>query len=185
MPTSQLFGEEVDDGDIHIFRGSVTDHKRTTGGPEIISLSGGRSTAGLTAFLLRPSAEFEDERRAEHSGTEAAFIIEGSIEIQFSDRVVALSQGDYVQFPGHADSPGSPDITQGNRSDRRERRLTALLFHGRFERVREIGHEIRLILEPNGKPYQAVADFGNRPCIRTHTCVGHRGGMRDKAFNAA
>ncbi len=101
VPTSQLFGEEVDDGDIHIFRGSVTDHKRTTGGPEIISLSGGRSTAGLTAFLLRPSAEFEDERRAEHSGTEAAFIIEGSIEIQFSDRVVALSQGDYVQFPGH------------------------------------------------------------------------------------
>jgi quercetin dioxygenase-like cupin family protein len=29
------------------------------------------------------------------------FIINGSVEVQFSDRVVALSEGDYVQFPGH------------------------------------------------------------------------------------
>jgi hypothetical protein len=31
--------------------------------------------------------------------------------------------------------------------------------------VLDIGHEISLILEPNRKPDQAVADSGNRPCL--------------------
>jgi transcriptional regulator with XRE-family HTH domain len=101
VPTSQLFGEAVDDGDIHLFRGAGSASKRRSGAPEIISLSGGVRPAGLTTFLLRPSDQFEDERRAEHSGTEAVFVIEGSLEVQFSDRVIALCQGDYVQFPGH------------------------------------------------------------------------------------
>lgn len=99
VPTSQLFGEEVDDSDIHIFRGKSG--KRTAKAPEVVSLSGNKPPTGLTTFLLRPSDRFEEEKRAEHSGTEGAFVVEGSVELQFSDRVVALSQGDYVQFPGH------------------------------------------------------------------------------------
>lgn len=98
VPVSQLFGEEVDDGDIHLFRAKG---KRPASAPEIVSLSGSRPSPGLTTFLLRPSDKFEEERRAEHSGTEGAFVVEGSIELQFADRVIALSQGDYVQFPGH------------------------------------------------------------------------------------
>jgi transcriptional regulator with XRE-family HTH domain len=101
VPTSQLFGEEVDDGDIHLFRGNGKGSKRRSGAPAIISLSGNTPPTGLTTFLLRPSDKFEDEKRAEHSGTEGAFVVEGSVELQFSDRVIALSQGDYVQFPGH------------------------------------------------------------------------------------
>jgi transcriptional regulator with XRE-family HTH domain len=98
VPASQLFGEEVDDGDIHLFRAKG---KRPASGPEIISLSGSRTSSGLTTFLYRPSDKFEEERRAEHSGTEGAFVVDGSVELQFADRVIALSQGDYLQFPGH------------------------------------------------------------------------------------
>lgn len=98
VPVSQLFGEEVDDGDIHLFRAKG---KRPASAPEIISLSGSRPSSGLTTFLLRPSDKFAEERRAEHSGTEGAFVVEGRIELQFADRVITLSQGDYVQFPGH------------------------------------------------------------------------------------
>lgn len=101
VPMSQLFGEAVDDSDIHLFRSADQASKRRSGAPEVISLSGSTRPAGLTTFLLRPSDQFEDERRAEHSGTEAVFVIDGSMEVQFSDRVIALCQGDYVQFPGH------------------------------------------------------------------------------------
>lgn len=101
VPTSQLFGEEVDDGDIHLFRGKAKGGKRSASAAEVISLSGNRPSAGLTTFLLRPSDKFEDEKRAEHSGTEGAFVVDGSVELKFSDRVIALNQGDYVQFPGH------------------------------------------------------------------------------------
>lgn len=101
VPTSQLFGEEVDDGDIHLFRGKSKGGRRSSNAPDIISLSGNKPSMGLTTFLLRPSEKFEEEKRAEHSGTEGAFVVEGSIEMQFTDRVIALSQGDYVQFPGH------------------------------------------------------------------------------------
>ena len=98
---SQLFGEAVDDSDIHLFRGADKASERRSGAPEVISLSGSARSAGLTTFLLRPSDQLEDERRAEHSGTEAVFVIDGSVEVQFSDRVIALCQGDYVQFPGY------------------------------------------------------------------------------------
>jgi transcriptional regulator with XRE-family HTH domain len=96
VPMSQLFGEEVADDDIHIFRNKGAKTK-----PAIASLSGNALSTGLSAFLLRPSSGFEDDHRAEHAGTEGTYVLEGSVELQFSDRVVALGVGDYVQFPGH------------------------------------------------------------------------------------
>jgi hypothetical protein len=54
--------------------------------------------------------------------------------------------------------------------------------HGGIKRLRKIGQEIDLILEPNRKPYQAVADPGGGPFIRTHACMSHRGGMGNEAF---
>jgi len=96
--TSQLFGEEVADDDIHLFRRKALKAKKP---PSLIGLSGNASSAHLSAFLMRPSDDFEDEKRAEHSGTEGVYVLEGSVELKFSDRVVALDTGDYVQFPGH------------------------------------------------------------------------------------
>ncbi|MGH7096845.1 MAG: helix-turn-helix domain-containing protein [Stellaceae bacterium] len=101
VPASQLFGEEIDDDDIHLFRSGAKGGELGSEAPELISLSGNTRPTSLAAFLLQPSDNFEEEKRAEHSGTEGAFVIAGDIELQFSDRVIPLSQGDYVQFPGH------------------------------------------------------------------------------------
>ena len=64
-------------------------------------LSRGEGRAGLSAFLARPTANFVADRRAEHAGTEAIYVVEGAIEIQFAKQVVRLAAGDFVQFPGH------------------------------------------------------------------------------------
>lgn len=101
VPASQLFGEEIDDDDIHLFRSGAKRSDLHAGAPELISLSGNSRPTGLAAFLLQPSDKFEEEKRAEHSGTEGTFVIAGEIELQFSDRVIPLTEGDYVQFPGH------------------------------------------------------------------------------------
>lgn len=101
VPAGQLFGEEIDDDDIHLFRSEAKGGEPGSQAPALISLSGNTRPTGLAAFLLRPSDTFEEERRAEHAGTEGTFVIAGTIEVQFSDRVIPLSQGDYIQFPGH------------------------------------------------------------------------------------
>lgn len=99
--TNSVLGEEVDDGDIHLFRGRGKGSKHPSSGSGIVSLSGNLASTGLVTFLLQPSDKFEDEKRTEHSGTEGVFVVEGSVELQFSDRVITLRQGDYIQFPGH------------------------------------------------------------------------------------
>jgi transcriptional regulator with XRE-family HTH domain len=96
--TSQLFGEEVADDDIHLFRGSQAKVRKP---PSLVDLSGNAASTHLSAFLIRPSDTFEDEKRAEHSGTEGLYVLEGSVELQFSDRIVSVAAGDYVQFAGH------------------------------------------------------------------------------------
>lgn len=101
VPTSQLFGEEVADDDIHLFRGTGAKGGKAKRPSALVTLSGNAPSSGLSTFLLRPSDRFEEEKRAEHSGTEGAYVLDGSVELQFSDRVVALNAGDYVQFPGH------------------------------------------------------------------------------------
>ncbi len=98
--TSQLFGEEVADDDIHLHRGNAAG-KSGRNAPKLVGLSGSASSSALNTFLLRPADRFQDETRAEHSGTEGAYVLEGSVELRFSDRVVALNAGDYIQFPGH------------------------------------------------------------------------------------
>ncbi len=101
VSTSQLFGEEVAEDDIHVFRASRGKSAGAGTSRTLVGLSGNNPGAGLTAFLLRPLDEFADEKRAEHSGTEGAYVLEGNVELQFSDRTIALRPGDYVQFPGH------------------------------------------------------------------------------------
>lgn len=99
VPTSQLFGEEVAEGDIQLVRGQGP--SGSTDGYDVTLLSRGAPSPMLRTFLLRPTGAFAEDRRAEHSGVEGAYVIEGAIEIQFTDRTVGLAAGDYVQFPGH------------------------------------------------------------------------------------
>lgn len=100
VSAGQLFGEEIAKDDIQIVRAKKSEKSRRTK-EEITPLSRGADDAGLTAFLMRPTGSFVADRRAEHSGTEAVFVVDGGIEMQFAKQLVRLSAGDYVQFPGH------------------------------------------------------------------------------------
>lgn len=100
VSTGQLFGEEVAKDDIQIVRARKSDGVRRNK-YDVVPLSRGERRTGLSAFLVQPTATFVADRRAEHAGTEAVYVLEGSIEIQFAKQLVCLSTGDFVQFPGH------------------------------------------------------------------------------------
>ncbi|MBR2818043.1 MAG: helix-turn-helix domain-containing protein [Reyranella sp.] len=100
VSTGQLFGEEVAKDDIQIVRARKSEGVRQNK-YGVVPLSRGEGRPGLSAFLVSPTATFTADKRAEHAGTEAVYVLEGSIEIQFAKQVVPLSTGDYVQFPGH------------------------------------------------------------------------------------
>lgn len=101
VSTGQLFGEEVAKGDIQIVRARKPEGVRRNK-YDVVPLSRGEGQPpGLSAFLVRPTANFVADRRAEHAGTEALYVIDGAIEIQFAKQLVRLSAGDFVQFPGH------------------------------------------------------------------------------------
>jgi quercetin dioxygenase-like cupin family protein len=48
-----------------------------------------------------PPRHFSDATHAEHAGEEVLYVISGRIEVKFVDRSIAMSAGDYLQFPGH------------------------------------------------------------------------------------
>lgn len=100
VSTGQLFGEEVAKGDIQIVRARKPESSRRNK-YDVVPLSRGEGRTGLSAFLARPTANFVADRRAEHAGTEAIYVVEGAIEIQFAKQLVRLGAGDFVQFPGH------------------------------------------------------------------------------------
>jgi transcriptional regulator with XRE-family HTH domain len=100
VSTAQLFGEEVAKGDIQIVRARQSGRARGNK-YDVVPLSRSADGAGLKAFLLRPTAGFVADRRAEHAGTEAVYVVEGTIEVQFAKQLVQLSAGDFMQFPGH------------------------------------------------------------------------------------
>ncbi len=104
VPTGMLFGETVDDDDIHVVR--TTDRRpmqdcADPGRYALTPLSEGALASHVEAYLMHPSSDFEEDDRAQHGGTEAVFVVEGQVEIAFADRTLELATGDYIQFPGH------------------------------------------------------------------------------------
>jgi transcriptional regulator with XRE-family HTH domain len=103
ISVSQLFGESVDDGVIHVSRAGLRKGPVGEGGAgyRTEALTTGRGHEGLEGFVFYPPEEFLDDLRAEHGGQELLYVTAGQVEIRFADRIVALSAGDAVQFPGH------------------------------------------------------------------------------------
>ena len=102
VPVSQLFGEVIDDGAIHVTRTSDRAERAVRGENDyrIETLTQGKGSEGIEGFLLFPTDTFVDDLRAEHDGEELLFVVEGSVEVKFADRTILLAAGDSVQFPG-------------------------------------------------------------------------------------
>lgn len=103
VPVAQLFGEALDDSAIHISRADTRtspSDRRAGSGYRLEALTAGKGGAGLEGFLVHPPPAFSEEFRAEHDGEELLFVVAGEVEVKFADRVIALSRGDALQFPG-------------------------------------------------------------------------------------
>ncbi|UPK01335.1 XRE family transcriptional regulator [Bradyrhizobium sp. 170] len=102
IPVGRLFGEQIVDSDIHLVR--MASHKPEEGpvhGYSFIPLSPAGSDRRNEAFLMLPPRQFSEATHAEHAGEEMLYVISGRIEVKFVDRSIAMSTGDYLQFPGH------------------------------------------------------------------------------------
>jgi transcriptional regulator with XRE-family HTH domain len=102
VPVARLFGEQTGDTDIHLVR---TASRKPEEDPmhdySFVSLSPAGSDRRNEAFLMTPPRHFSEATHAEHAGEEMLYVISGRIEVKFVDRSIAMSAGDYLQFPGH------------------------------------------------------------------------------------
>ncbi|SFN83005.1 transcriptional regulator, XRE family with cupin sensor [Bradyrhizobium sp. Rc3b] len=102
IPVARLFGEQIGDSDIHLVR--TANHKPEddpVNGYSFIPLSPAGSDRRNETFLMAPPRHFSEATHAEHAGEEMLYVLAGRIEVKFVDRSVAMSTGDYLQFPGH------------------------------------------------------------------------------------
>lgn len=102
IPVARLFGEQIDESDIHLIR--TANHKPEDdpiNGYSFVPLSPAGSDRRNEAFLMTPPRHFSEATHAEHAGEEMLYVLSGRIEVKFVDRSVAMSAGDYLQFPGH------------------------------------------------------------------------------------
>lgn len=101
VSVGQLFGEQIDDAEIHLVRAQPSKGPEPKKGYAFVPLSPPGQTPRTEAFLMYPPLRFKDTGQAEHSGEESLFVVEGQIEIKFADRTLSMTAGDYLQFPGH------------------------------------------------------------------------------------
>jgi transcriptional regulator with XRE-family HTH domain len=102
IPVARLFGEQVADSDIHLVRtASHKPEEDPVHGYSFVPLSPAGNDRRNEAFLMTPPRHFSEATHAEHAGEEILYVISGRIEVKFVDRSIAMSPGDYLQFPGH------------------------------------------------------------------------------------
>jgi transcriptional regulator with XRE-family HTH domain len=101
VQVSQLFGETNDEDAIKVVR--ARGQSDATGALDELShvLIPASSKRRLNAFVLEPTKENDLHHHAEHPGDELLYVLAGSIEISFTDRLVTLDVGDCIYFDGH------------------------------------------------------------------------------------
>jgi quercetin dioxygenase-like cupin family protein len=95
---SDLFGETNEGDVIHVKRAS---RGCESADGRYVVLSHARSHGQAQAFLFGPPPDFGEQSHATHGGEESFFVVSGHVEVEFSDRTIALAAGDFMQFPGH------------------------------------------------------------------------------------
>jgi transcriptional regulator with XRE-family HTH domain len=100
VQVGHLFGETTANSITIVRHNENIDVSAIPGAPltqAILPASGGRR---ISAFLFEPGTERES-RHTEHPGDELLYVLQGSVEVIFSDRVVQLDAGDCIHFDGH------------------------------------------------------------------------------------
>ena len=104
VPVATLLGERLEEDLLHVTRSADRATMKADpedGGYTFFPLSGGTEGAHIEAFIVRPSGAPTVSRHASHGGEEVFFVLDGEVELTIANRTVALSKGDYAQFPGH------------------------------------------------------------------------------------
>ena len=114
VSVAQLFGETLGDEIVHVSRASERGLHSPTSATDyrIEELTSGKGATGVEGFIMFPPDEFPADRWAQHAGEELLYVIAGTVEVRFADRIIALQSGDSVQFPGaltHQVRRTSPD----------------------------------------------------------------------------
>ena len=101
---STLLGKNLDDEAFHLVRQGDRKTRATSksdGDMTFAVLSRGGPDSGPSTFVFDIPARSRRINSADHAGEEILFVIDGGIDIEFRDRALSLSRGDYLQFPGH------------------------------------------------------------------------------------
>src|SRR5690606_29258669 len=102
LQVAQLFGEKTPDEAVTVVR--AKDHlamveKGEKGAPFYEAILPASESRRMSVFLVDPS-HLAPMEKAGHPGDELIYVISGTIDVMFSDRVVTLGPGDAVHFPG-------------------------------------------------------------------------------------
>jgi len=103
-PVATLFGETIADAAIHLVRVKsrrMLKNRSEKGAYPFAALSKSGARNRVESFVISPPAEFGADGHVHHDGEEVFFVLRGKVEVSFSDRSLALAEGDYLQFPGH------------------------------------------------------------------------------------
>lgn len=101
-----LMGADPGEGELLIGRASQrtrVGRKSGAGAFRYEALVQGAVCAGqpVTAFVIHPKAESGTVSDTSHQGIEFLYVLTGTIEIVFAERVTSLGQGDVILFPGY------------------------------------------------------------------------------------
>jgi transcriptional regulator with XRE-family HTH domain len=100
VPVGRLFGEAVDDTAIQVSRADRRQIRDADpdGGYRLEALTAGGG--GIEGFIMIPRLDFTSDFRTEHDGEEILYVLNGTVEVRFVDRIVTLNQADAIRFPG-------------------------------------------------------------------------------------
>lgn len=98
---SYLFGETTEGGSIHVRRAPLRSDVISEEAPSYAVLSRDRASGQAEVFLMTPPPAFGEQGHHTHGGEECFYVLRGQVEVEFSDRVIELGVGDFMQFAGH------------------------------------------------------------------------------------
>lgn len=99
-----MFGEGGDDEAIHVsLRKNRPFHKVNVkhGRYDYAVISKPHMEGGVNTLLINLAASALRTGDGYHAGDECLYVLEGTVEVGFADRLLVLNTGDYAQFPGH------------------------------------------------------------------------------------